>query len=411
MIGAATLVACASCASQDVSPIAVGDRVTIGDRSVSVDVRVAREHRASATRYLAAATAALTTLETMLGPYPESAITLVDASIAGGSRGDAAAVVIDPTPWWSTAAAMTPEIATARGVARRYWTKAVDTRALPSWFVDALVGFSARRIVMPMFQRIYVGDGYAMLEQRFFGGFVPWFVRVRLHDTDGDAVTAYRRQPRVDAAADAAADHRALVGKTMLTLSTLERWLSAPALDGAFAAFVRASAGRQPTLREFADTISAASGQDLSWLFDQTFGTAATFDYAVVSLTTTASARGYLTTVVVQRRGDGVFSGTAAPRVGAFESGRGITVRVRFASDEAIDDTWDGRDVTRRFTYDSRSPAVSAVLDPDRILMLDLDETNNSRTLTPRSGSAATRWAARWVQWFESVLLTWAFFA
>ena len=44
--------------------------------------------------------------------------------------------------------------------------------------------------------------GYAMLERRYFGGFVPRFVRIRLlPEADGDPLPAYRANPRVDVAA------------------------------------------------------------------------------------------------------------------------------------------------------------------------------------------------------------------
>jgi hypothetical protein len=61
--------------------------------------------------------------------------------------------------------------------------------------------------------------------------------------------------------------------------------------------------------------------------------------------------------------------------------------------------------------YRGPSRAFSATIDPDRMLLLDLNRTNNSRMLTPRTSEAATRWAARWMTWFENVLLTYGFFA
>ena len=52
-------------------------------------------------------------------------------------------------------------------------------------------------------------------------------------------------------------------------------------------------------------------------------------------------------------------------------------------------DAWDGRGREKTFRYRSPSRAVSAVLDPDRTLLLDLRQTNNGLTLAPRSGAAA----------------------
>ena len=45
-----------------------------------------------------------------------------------------------------------------------------------------------------------------------------------------------------------------------------------------------------------------------------------------------------------------------------------------------------------------------------RVLLLDLNYTNNSRTLEPVGGEAATKWAVKWLIWLQSALLNWAFF-
>jgi len=50
------------------------------------------------------------------------------------------------------------------------------------------------------------------------------------------------------------------------------------------------------------------------------------------------------------------------------------------------------------------------VVDPDRVLLLDVDTTNNSRALSPAAGRAATKWAAKWIVWLQDVLATYAFF-
>jgi hypothetical protein len=141
------------------------------------------------------------------------------------------------------------------------------------------------------------------------------------------------------------------------------------------------------------------------------FGGTAAFDYAVAAVSSAPSPGGdFETTVTVARLGDGLFTGTSAPRVGPFESGRGLAFAVQFADGERIVDRWDGRDATRTFVYRSRAAAVSATIDPERTLMLDVNRTNNSRTLAPQSGTAATRWAGRWMVWLEHALLTYAFF-
>ena len=38
-------------------------------------------------------------------------------------------------------------------------------------------------------------------------------------------------------------------------------------------------------------------------------------------------------------------------------------------------------------------------VDPDRVLLLDLNYTNNSWSAQPRAPEAATKWALRWLTW------------
>jgi hypothetical protein len=265
--------------------------------------------------------------------------------------------------------------------------------------------------VIPVFQGENLLPGYAMYEGRYFGGFVPWFVRIRLlPERDGDPLPAYRAQPRVDVAAPATAgEERSLTAKTVLILATLERWLSRPAFDGVLAQFVRDSRGGQPTIDGFIRVASATAGQDLTWLLGPTLGGSATFDYAVAGLRSVAGADGLFdTTVVVERRGDGVFAGASAPRQGPFESGRGVMIEVMFDDGERAVDAWDGRDIRKEFVYRSRSRAASATVDPEARILLDVNRTNNSSTVAPHAASAATRWALRWMVWLEHALLTYA---
>jgi hypothetical protein len=279
--------------------------------------------------------------------------------------------------------------------------------------VDGLVEYTARRVVTTLFEGDNLPPGYAMLEQRYFGGFVPRFLRIRLlAESDGDPIPAYRASPRADVSApDSPEEEHSLAAKTVLTLNTLERWVSRPVFDGVLTEFARSSRGERPTINDFAHVASSVSEQDLSWLFVQTFGGSAVFDYAVAELTSVPRPEGgFDTTVVASRVGDGVFTGSTATRVGPFESGRGVTLLVTFEDDERAVERWDGRDTWKTFAYRSHARAVSAIVDPDRTLLLDVNQTNNSKTLAPQTGTAATRSAARWLTWLENALLTYSFF-
>jgi hypothetical protein len=351
---------------------------------VDVTMTVPPGHAADADRYLYAALTTLKVLGRWLGPFPDSTL----------------AVTAERTPWWSSPAAMAPELAVARDVSRRYWSRAIDTRMLPDWFVGGLAEYGARRAVSAIVDEQYLAVYRSRAEGRYFGGFVPRDLRILLRvEDEGDPVDEYRVRPR-------ASDRRALEAKSLLTLGTLERWVGRPTFDAILAEFVRADG--QPTLEDFGRVASRVSGQDLTWFFDQTLTRAGVFDYGVAALSSDAQPDGwYRTTVSVQRLGDGVFSGPGDVGDGPFEHGRAIAVVTTFADGETLRDTWDGRSTGKVFEYRSRSRAVSAEVDPDRVLLLDLNRANNGVTLDPAvARTAATRWAARWMIWMEDALLT-----
>jgi hypothetical protein len=278
--------------------------------------------------------------------------------------------------------------------------------------VDGLAEYVARRVVTPIFAVDNLSPGYAFLEERYFHGFVPRFVRIRLtSETDGSPVSAYRAHPHVGAESEPAsvAGAQRLAGKVVLALGTLDRRLGQPVFDAVVAEFVAVSRGTQPALEDFERTASRVSGQDLSWFFDATFRSSDVYDYGIERLTSQQNpGGGFDTTVVARRYGEAKFTGSSAPPSGTFESGRGVTVRVSFADGQRRTDYWDGRSLEKLFQYRSAERAVSAVVDPDRMLLLDLHQTNNSKTLTPRAGTAGTRWAARYLVWLENVLLSYA---
>jgi hypothetical protein len=400
-----------SCATS-AAPIDVRASIDLApDPSVDLRVVLPPERAREAERYVKAASYALRECTRALGRFDARHLTLVDAGVRQRVP-DPDAVRVAAVPWWTAATSMALELAAARGVSERCWSTAFDSSALPPWFVDGLTEYSARRAVVPIFEGLNTPPGYAFLEQRYFGGFVPRFVRIRLRaETDGPPVSAYRARAgaEIDSGLASPGSRQALAGKTVLALGTLERWLGRPVFDEIIAEFVRASKERTPQLADFERVASNASGQQLDWFFDQAFRSSGKFDYGVEALISEPDAAGaFVTTVTARRYGEAQFTGASGNRIGGFDNGRGITLHVVFADGQDRTDWWDGRDQRRTFSYRSPAAVVSATIDPERVLLLDLEQTNNSRTLTPRTAAAAARWGSIYLLWLEHLLLSYA---
>ena len=87
-----------------------------------------------------------------------------------------------------------------------------------------------------------------------------------------------------------------------------------------------------------------------------------------------------------------------------------MNVVTTFRNGEQMIEHWDGRDRRAIYTYDRPSQAVSVEIDPGRLLLLDVNYTNNSASLEPRGGDASLKWSLKWLTWLQDVMLTCAFF-
>ena len=106
----------------------------------------------------------------------------------------------------------------------------------------------------------------------------------------------------------------------------------------------------------------------------------------------------YRTLVVVRRYGEAIFP---------------VDVRVTFTEGKQVTEHWDGKERWHLYTYNWPQRAVTAQADPDHVLLLDVNLTNNSKALTPldRLGpKAATKWSLKWMVWLQDCLLTWSAF-
>ena len=98
---------------------------------------------------------------------------------------------------------------------------------------------------------------------------------------------------------------------------------------------------------------------------------------------------------MVRRYGEGIFP---------------IEIVTTFEDGHEEREQWNGETRWTAFTYQHEARATQALVDPQRILLLDVNYTNNSRTLAPKADAAATKWSVRWLIWLQDLLLTYGFF-
>ena len=405
------------------SPDYVEHRATFRhDRLPAVAIRllIQPEHRGQEDRHILATEAALKYYGEWYGPYPYGHITVVDPAYQSGAGGmEYPTLFTAGTHFLSPRQSNDPEGVTIHEAGHQFWYAIVGNNEFEhAWLDEGLNTFSEQRV-----QAIAFRPDYRV--ERFFGGFLPWQFRdIPLRrETDGNLLPQYRGAAERDVPATPTlrywpGTHAWITyGKTALWLNTLERYLGWDTLQRILSTFFERWKFRHPRPEDFFAVVNEVSGRDLTWFFDQVHRSSNVFDYGVEQLghestklheNTTGnesatelssrdvpSANTYRTTVVVRRYGEAIFP---------------VDVLVTFENGDQIREKWDGVDRWKAFTYDRPTRARSAQVDPEQVLLLDVNYTNNSRTLKPRTDEAATKWSLKWMVWLQDLMLTWSFF-
>lgn len=376
------------------------------------------EHASQADRYFAATRAALRYYGEWFGPYPYPHITVIDPAWQSGSGGmEYPTLFTGGTRWLAPRRVSSPEGVTIHEAGHQFWYGLVANNEFDhAWLDEGFNTFSTARVVEQVMPE-------RRQAERFFGGFLPWVLSdVRLaREWDGNGWARYRRDAESDVPATPTWRYwpgtasSISYSKTALWLNTLERMLGWDTLQRILSTYFTRYRYRHPTPEDFFAVVNEVSRQDLTWYFDQVHRTANVFDYGVERLSTARrTVRG-----LVDRDGRQVAVG-AEPMGDAYEThvllrryGEAhfpVDFVVRFADGSVRRDRWDGRDRWRLYTFTGPAAAVSAEVDPERILLLDANLTNNSRSLSPRTDAAATKWSLRWMVWLQDLLITYGFF-
>lgn len=393
---ATTLLVCVwstACAQTD-GPSTVERREQLtfdGLPSVELRLHLPPEHLPHVDRYVSTIRGALRQFGDWFEPYPHAELTLVDRgwNDAPMEARESTALLVR-THWLVPEAGGTLEAALVRAVAEQFWNPP-DALSPDAWLAEGLALYSAARALDEQFPNRHA------YERRYFGELVPFVLRSV--PIEGPSAQLFRFSATPDET------------RAALAFFTLERYLGWGTLQQALSAFAERRRSGHAGPEELFAILNATSGRDLRWFVDDAFRSSKVFDYGIESFASEPSGgeSHYRTSVVVRRYGDAEFRGTNHPRVEPFHSSGPVEILVTFADGHGMREHWDGRDGSIHYEYESAVPATTATVDPDRVLPLDTNPTNNRRTLNHPDREAAT-WAVRWSVWMQDVLLSYAFF-
>lgn len=346
------------------------------------------ENAAHGARYNAIAKRTMEFFDRLYGPYPYQQLTIVDpATIRAGGMEYPTLITAD-TAWFFPDSLLLTETVVVHEFGHQYWYGMVATNEFEeAWLDEGINTYTEIKTLDALY-----GNDRSLLN----GKRITW----------GDAQDqrlSYTRSPSFDPITRAAYEFAGegsyggvTYGKTACALLTLEGIIGEDTMQRALRIWFQRYRFTHPSGAEFLKTVEEVSGRDLSWYFNQAIFGTQVLDYEVSSAASWPSkwydedkADGnYHSEVVVHRKGEFVLP---------------VEVEVKFDDGSRLRERWDGKDRWTRFSYDKKAKLISAEVDPEHKVWLDVDFFNNSRLASMSSGSARRKIANYWMSFWELV--------
>ncbi len=360
------------------------------------------DHRRSRERTLRAAREGLALFGTWLTPYPYPGLTIVDPPTGSGAEAmEYPTLFTAGTTWLSPASGGEPGAVTLHELAHQWFHGMLASDETREAHLDeGLVSWISARAATEIF-----GTPRPVLEA--FGVPIPLRSLKRPlpeGESQGalDQATFSRSDPVLREtwrSLDDAAVRTNAYFRTALLLESVARTSGEQPLFAAIREYARRFAFRHPTTSDFLGVLGEVAGPEARDLVERGWTSAGAVDYAVTRASTrrVAPAAGYLgegprrayrapaaparsfeSTVVVQRRGEIPWP---------------VEVEMRFEGGQTVTRRWDGRAEWMRWRV-TGPRLVSAVVDPRRVCLLDVNRLNDGLRTEP-DPTVARAWGHR----------------
>jgi len=385
-------------------------------QDVAIRILMQPDRVSLASRYLTAAKAAVAYFQEWIGDYPFPNLTVIDPRRGAINSGG----MEYPTLFTALGIYGLPEgvrliqATIIHEFAHGYWQHLVASNEFEeSWLDEGLATYSEDKIM----NDLYGPQGDVIT---FMG------VRINTRALDrAEYVTYPDRDPVTRCAWKYYSETSFVVNsfyKPAMMLFTLENYLGEDTMREILRAYYARWRFRHPNTQDFVDVVNEVAGTDLNWFFDQILYSNAVLDYSVswVSSKEVDSGKGYdftLDPIAEDKTSDSAKVESAGEeketdstlyltrvkvrRLGSFTFP--VEVEIRFDHGDSVREVWDGKDTWTEFRYIRPAKLVSATVDPDRKILLDVNLTNNSRTLESK-GAGVAKLCMRMLFWAQFMM-------
>ncbi len=396
-------------------------RLDSGEEGGSVQIRllIPPEHTKLGPRYLHALKFSLEYLEKHVGAYPYPSITVVDPPFHGlrsGLMEYPTLITVGTFYGMPSNIRVTESLVVHEFVHQYFMGMVASNEKEEAWLDEGIVTYFEDRIIDAAF-----GEKQSLVD--VFGYRFDNRELTRLEYTT-------MANPREGTVARPGwdftdANFKALIySKTATALRTVEALIGTEKMDQIIQTYFERWKFRHPKGADFMavlkeglsadkDSVMAAQVYDL---FEKSIYGAVVLDYAVVRISNenlpapqgvfgnSQSAYTYenggghsptLSKVEIQRKGDWVFP---VELLVTFEDGSTQTMH------------WSGKEGSKTFEFTGNLKIVSAQIDPQQKIALDIDQNNNSMTLQPEK-TALWKYAVKAIFWIQNLMQTISFLA
>ena len=392
----------------------------IEDRWEHVRIRLLMQPDRVATqawRYMQSTKAALRYFNDWLGPYPYPTLTVVDpqwnALEAGGM--EYPTLFTGLSLWrWPESIRYMPEGTAVHEFGHQYWYGLVASNEFEeAWLDEGINQYSETRIMDSLY-------GPHTSQADFLG--------LRMGDLEVSRFSyALMRNPRIAPTFTYAWEFKGgtygtlVYQKSALFLTTLDRMVGRPVMDEIMRTYYARWKFRHPCSRDFVDVVNEVVarrlggrfGKDMNWFFEQVLYGTGVCDYELTSITNVRVGP-----VVGIVDSDGIRTpartGTDAQAEPLFESKvlvsrlgdvhMPVDVLVHFAGGREVREHWDGVAPCREFAYRGGGAVSWASVDPDEILVIDVNRANNSKTVSPPA-LPFWKYTVKMLYWVQNILI------
>ncbi len=329
-------------------------------------------HMNSAGRYMTALKGTMDRFDRWYGPYPYDRITVVDPAFGALEAGgmEYPTFITAGTTWYAPRGILLPEAVVEHEFGHQYWYAMVATNEFEeAWMDEGINTYTEFKIMDSLYGRDSMMNFLGLTASDFDEQHIGYKSVVR-----NDPITRKGWKYLTDSSYGGIT-----YAKTGAALLTLEAVIGEDTLRRALHTYFIRYRFTHPTGEDFFKTVNEVAGQDLGWFWQQAFYGTNVMDYEVLSPRSEPVDENakpadmvYQSEVVVHRKGDFIFP---------------TEVEIRFANGEKVREHWDGRDRWVRYTYRKKARLVSAEVDPDHHVALDVDFFNNSKLVQPDSGA------------------------